>query len=201
MDPIKTETSINFIERELIKRQDLNILWTRPTDSVSFIKYMSSERDLSKFAKTISDRAEKTDNFPLYVFLNVQYDIKDGKHSELIIITKYHEKYSVGFFDSNGPLSENLRPDKNIHKILNHVATNLNTEYFEYMEGKTGINIIGKGNCDAFCLWLVYLNRESSNKTEVCDIFNEFYQEVKKGNIKDYILKMNKEIDKMSKKR
>lgn len=196
MEPIKTETSINFIERELVKRQKLNILYWQPD---SFIKVMASERDLNKFANTISEYTLKTDTFPLYVLLNVQYDSKDNKHSEMIIITKHHEKFSIGFFDSNGPLSQKVRPDINVTKILEKVASNLDTEYYELMENKLSINTVGRGNCDAFCLWLIYLNRESTNKTEVLEVFNNFYQEIKNTNLKDYILNMNKNIINLSK--
>lgn len=196
MEPIKTETSINFIERELIKRQKLNILYWQPD---SFIKVMASDRDLTKLANTISEYALKSDKFPLYVLLNVQFDIKDNKHSEMIIITKHHEKFSVSFFDSNGLLSEKFRPDINVRKILEKVASNLDTEYYELMENKLSINTVGRGNCDAFCLWLIYSNRESSNKTEVLEVFNNFYQEIKNSNLKDYILEMNKNITNLSK--
>jgi hypothetical protein len=197
MEPISTFTSINFIERELIKRNDINIIWSRDY----YIKYMANDRDLKKFAKNISDIALKRDIFPLYVLLNVTYDKKDNKHSELIVITKYNEDFSVGFFDSNGKLSTKFGPDKNTTKILNYISENLNTTYYEFMEGKMGINTIGKGNCDAYCLWFIYINKKSNTKTEICENFNDFYGDIKKENIKDITLEINKKIIELSKKR
>jgi hypothetical protein len=197
MEPISTFTSINFIERELIKRNDLNIIWSRD----HYIKYMANDRDLKKFAKNISDIALKRDIFPLYVLLNVTYDKKDNKHSELIVITKYNEDFSVGFFDSNGKLSTKFGPDKNTTKILNYLSENLNTTYYEFMEGKMGINTIGKGNCDSYCLWFIYINKKSKTKTEICENFNDFYGDIKKENIKDITLEINKKIIELSKKR
>ena len=38
MEPISTFTSINFIERELIKRNDINIIWSRDTKDDSRFK-------------------------------------------------------------------------------------------------------------------------------------------------------------------
>ena len=198
MEPITSDNSTNFIERELVKRQKLNILWS--TDY--FIKVLASKRDLDKFANIISDNALKSDIFPLYVLLNIQYDNKDNKHSELIIITKYKDKYSIGFFDSNGPLSTKLKPDINTRKILEKLSINLETDsFYEFMEKKYPINIIGKGNCDAFCLWLIYINRKAENKSEVLENFNDFYKNIKNDNIKDFIINMNKSIVTMSKKR
>jgi hypothetical protein len=199
MEPIKNENSVNFIERELIKRQKLNILFWED----HYIKFYSSTRDLTKMGNFISNYAKESDIFPIYVFLNIQYDNKDGKHSELIIITKNHSKYNVGFFDSNGQLSQTnkFKPDLNVLHILDIVSKNLDADFFEFMEGKQGINIIGKGNCDAFCLWLVYLNKKSNSKTDVLEIFNKFYQDIKKDNLKDYIIEMNENIIEKSKKR
>jgi len=197
MEPISSIVSTNFIERELIKRKNLNIIWS--TDF--YIKIGISQKDLNKFATKISDEARKTDLFPLYVLLNIQYDSKDNKHSELIIITKHGENYNIGFFDSNGPLSEIFKPDINIRNILEKLSENLSSRYYEFMEGKKSINIIGKGNCDAFCLWFIYINSESKNKTDICDKFKEFTKDIKTENVKDVIVHFNKEITRLSNKR
>ena len=192
---ITDTNSVNFIERELKKRLNINIY------SSEYVKYNASDRTLELISNRIIDIIKKLEieQFPFYILLNTEYTDNSTKHATLIVITKISKKYYIGFYDSNGPLNiEEIKNDQNIHKILTYISKNLNTEYYEFMENKKSINSIGIGNCDALCLWFVYINKDSKNKTEIVDKFNEFYMEIK-DNTKKLTMEINKQIVEMSK--
>ena len=188
---ISSKVSEDFIQRELQKRLGLNVF------STTFLPFSYNKRTYDSFTKKILDHVDKWDEEePLFILLNLIVNKRDDKHASVIVITKYHENYTVGFFDPNGPLSPTY--DKNVYTVVDKIAKYLHCDYYDFMEGKYTINTIGNGNCDALCLWFIYVNEDSLTKTEFVEETNTFYSEIHKD-IKKVTKNINDEIEKMSK--
>ena len=193
MKSITDITSKNFISRQLEKRNNINI-YESP-----YINYRSSDRNIIGYVNGMYDKIMKSVKFPVYILLNIKYDEKDTKHAEVIVVTKNKGKYTVGLFDPNGRLGDRLLPDINVRRIIELLAEKLDCKAFEYMDISIN-NLPGSGNCDALCLWFIYVNRDSETKTHIEHVLKELLSCMKKYNIKDAIIDINNRITELSKK-
>jgi hypothetical protein len=193
MKSITDTISKNFISRELEKRNDIN-MYESP-----YINYRSSDRNIKGYVKGMCDKIMSSEKFPVYILLNIKYDDKDTKHAEVIAVTKNKGSYTVGLFDPNGRLGSRLLPDINVGKIIDLLSRELKCKAFEYMD--IGINNLpGSGNCDALCLWFIYVNKYSETKKQIEECLKELLSYMEEYNIKDATIEINNRITELSKK-
>jgi len=192
MKPISDTISANFISRELIKREKVNIYLS------PYIKYGSGARNIAGYVNGMYDKIIVSDKFPFFILLNINYSGNEAsKHAMAVAVTKNHGQYTVGLFDPNGKLGSG-KVDNNIRGIIEGLAEKLNCKAFEYMH--TNINTVeGPGNCDALSLWFIYCNKDNNTKTDIQEILAELLDLIEKFSIERTTKVINELITEMSK--
>ena len=202
---INENISLGFIENQLKKRDKINIAYTE------MISIGASERTLDSISNKL---LKQINSYPFFILVNYQFELRHNyivHHAGVFVVTEEDEDsdYKIGFFESNGCLSEIEKTERHYKNILYlqerlkiNLGINKRAKVYseELMKNYNPINTID-GNCDALSLWFIHINNNAKDMKDIENNLEKYIEDMRHSNrakktdeIINNIIRMSKKI-------